>query len=396
MGDLKRVVLGIFLQITGLYFLLQKDVLKGIVIFYVLISTITLFFLVYIKNRGTVKNYEVNKRILESIIQINDCILKVENKEQLYQLVLQKAVEIIPDAQMGSILILKENNILEFAGTVGFSFDKVTDIKIKLEDTFLYRKSNGNIQKPCIIDDVKLFNEDVIVKDLKEKIQDTDFFITQSTISAPIIINGVLYGMINVDNPKKGAFTEKDLLLMEYFASQIGTIIQRHQLLERMKYLSNYDSLTNIYNRSYFEQKLSEAYSVVERENENFTLVLFDLNDLKIINDNYGHDMGDKLIVTFASAIKNIIDDQTIFARYGGDEFIALFVNKDRWEVNKIIKEIEEVLSLIKLDYLNEKIPLSFSYGISTYPNDSKDIKRLITIADTRMYKDKGKKKSKG
>jgi diguanylate cyclase (GGDEF)-like protein len=395
-GDLKRVVLGIFLQITGLYFLLQKDVLKGIVIFYVLISTITLFFLVYIKNRGTVKNYEVNKRILESIIQINDCILKVENKEQLYQLVLQKAVEIIPDAQMGSILILKENNILEFAGTVGFSFDKVTDIKIKLEDTFLYRKSNGNIQKPCIIDDVKLFNEDVIVKDLKEKIQDTDFFITQSTISAPIIINGVLYGMINVDNPKKGAFTEKDLLLMEYFASQIGTIIQRHQLLERMKYLSNYDSLTNIYNRSYFEQKLSEAYSVVERENENFTLVLFDLNDLKIINDNYGHDMGDKLIVTFASAIKNIIDDQTIFARYGGDEFIALFVNKDRWEVNKIIKEIEEVLSLIKLDYLNEKIPLSFSYGISTYPNDSKDIKRLITIADTRMYKDKGKKKSKG
>ncbi|SHJ72401.1 diguanylate cyclase (GGDEF) domain-containing protein [Anaerobranca californiensis DSM 14826] len=393
---MKRVVLGIFLQITGLYFLLQKDVLKGIVIFYVLISTITLFFLVYIKNRGTVKNYEVNKRILESIIQINDCILKVENKEQLYQLVLQKAVEIIPDAQMGSILILKENNILEFAGTVGFSFDKVTDIKIKLEDTFLYRKSNGNIQKPCIIDDVKLFNEDVIVKDLKEKIQDTDFFITQSTISAPIIINGVLYGMINVDNPKKGAFTEKDLLLMEYFASQIGTIIQRHQLLERMKYLSNYDSLTNIYNRSYFEQKLSEAYSVVERENENFTLVLFDLNDLKIINDNYGHDMGDKLIVTFASAIKNIIDDQTIFARYGGDEFIALFVNKDRWEVNKIIKEIEEVLSLIKLDYLNEKIPLSFSYGISTYPNDSKDIKRLITIADTRMYKDKGKKKSKG
>lgn len=340
------------------------------------------------------EKYEGDRRILESIIQINDSILKVQNKEQLYQLILQKAVEIIPDAQMGSILILKENGFLEFEGTVGFSFNKNIDIKIKLEDTFLYRKSKGNIQKPCIIDDVELFNEDIIARDLKAKAQDTDFFITQSTVSAPIIINGVLYGMINVDNRKKGAFTEKDLLLMEYFASQIGTVIQRHQLLEKMKYLSQYDSLTNIYNRSYFEQRLTELYNKVEREKGNFSIVLFDLNNLKIINDTYGHDIGDRLITTFACEMKKSLDtSNTLFARYGGDEFIALFLNPKVEEIINILNKVSDKLAKEGMEIISQKIPVTFSYGISTYPSDAKDIKSLITVADTRMYKDKEKKK---
>lgn len=243
-------IIGLSIQLLFLFFIKSFSPNLIIIIVFYLISTVILLYINIAEFEKKSKKQEDFRKTLESIVTINNSILQIENIEELYQQILKGAVGIVNDAKMGSLLIMRDDNYMEFKATEGFSFINDIDLKIRLEDTFLYRKTKGQLRDACIIKDVDEFNKDVIGEEVLGKVIGTDFFITKSSISAPIIIDGVLYGMINVDSPKKNAFKDRDLLLMEYFASQVGTVIQRHQLLEEMKCLSQYDSLTNVYNRS--------------------------------------------------------------------------------------------------------------------------------------------------
>ena len=346
------------------------------------------------KNKKIHRGHEDNKKILMSILEINDSILKIQKTEELFKLILNKVVELIDDAQMGSLLILNEDNCLEFKATVGFEFDSLTNVQLKLENTFLYRKNNGKITKACRIEDVMVFNENVIDAKTLEQVNNTDFFITQSALSAPIIIDGVLYGMINVDNKRKNAFKEDDLILMDYFASQIGAVIQRHQLLEKMIYLSQFDSLTNVFNRSHFDELFKTTLKEhFKNNNKIFTLALFDMDNLKITNDTYGHDVGDRLIKTFAEKLKTL-GGGDIIARYGGDEFVAIYLGKSLEQTENMLKLLISTLEEEVISLNNDKIKLEFSYGLAQYPSDGVNQKSLVTVADLRMYSNKKEKKS--
>lgn len=385
--------IGLFIQLLVIFLIMHFIPNLLLIIGFSFISTVVMLYINTAEFDKKSKKQESNRKILDGIININDSILKIDNIDELYQQILVKAVEIVDNAKMGSVLILGEDNTLEFKATVGFSFDKKIQVKIPLQSTFLYRSSKGQITKSCIINDVDQFNKKVIDRDILDKVEGTDFFVTQSTISAPIIINDQLFGMINVDNTKKNAFKDNDLLLMEYFASKVGTVIQKHQLLEEMKYLSQYDSLTKVYSRSYFKQLINSRFEEIQVEGGHFYIVLFDLNDLKQTNDTYGHQVGDELIIRFAAELKKRISQTDILARFGGDEFIAVLFNKDKSDVINKVRCVSKALEGEPILYKGKEIPIAFSYGISSYPDDEQVIKKLISVADTRMYQDKDRKK---
>lgn len=341
------------------------------------------------------RHQENSKKILESIIELNDTLLKVEKTEELFQLIMESAVGIIENAQMGSLMILdQKTQKLEYKAAVGFEMSTLKQINLKLEDTFLWRSNNGNITNACIVNDVEVFNQVVIDKKTFNKMKDTDFHSTMSAISAPIIINEVLYGMINVDNTSLEVFNESDLLLLEFFASQVGAVIQRHQLLEKMLFLSQYDSLTNVYNRSYFEEVFLKTCKKLTPERDHFSLVLFDLDNLKTTNDTYGHYVGDLLLKEFADRLERTCSPD-LFARYGGDEFIAVFFNEDEGTVGPKLQDIIKSFANSPLKFKEHHLPVKFSYGISSYPKNSTDLKKLISKADKRMYVSKNNRKSK-
>lgn len=351
--------------------------------FTVLIITINLFISKYLSKRN--KNYEMNKKILESIIEISDSILTVKKIEELFQLILKRVVQIIDDAEMGSLMILKDNH-LEFKAVVGFDYEKIKSIKLNLEDTFLYRMGKGKIQHACIIRGIEKFNKEVFDEKLYQSFNESNFFITKSAVSAPILINGVLYGMINVDSTRKDAFVEADLLLMEYFASQVGTVIRNHQLVDKLMYLSQYDKLTGVYNRSYFEELLNHRLAAIQKECGTFTIAIFDLNNLKVANDTYGHQIGDVLIKNFADTLKRHMDEGDLFARYGGDEFIAVYFNQSKAQVNEKINQLIKGFRKEPLRIGKETLHIEFSFGTALYPQDSRDIDKIISIADNTMY----------
>ena len=173
---------------------------------------------------------------------------------------------------------------------------------------------------------------------------------------------------------------------MCYLKNQIELGIAKYALYEETVYLSRYDKLTNIYNRRYFEELFNIVFVSSKIYDKSFFVVIFDIDGLKPINDTYGHLAGDELLKTFARGLNSKINDSDIFARFGGDEFVAIFLEED---LQNVIKKLEGILKEFANNpilFEENTIICSFSYGISGFPKNGTDYNDLIRIADKNMY----------
>ncbi len=169
------------------------------------------------------------------------------------------------------------------------------------------------------------------------------------------------------------------------YKSDIKTI----QLMDKILYLSRHDDLTNIYNRRHFEELFLNSIQEALSSGKSFSLVYFDIDNLKITNDKHGHHAGDQVILNFSNVIKDNIRETDLFARYGGDEFIVVFFNIEKHLISERIQNIEKQLERNPIYNNGERFYVKFSYGISNFPDDADEFRELIKIADERMYLDK-------
>ena len=151
--------------------------------------------------------------------------------------------------------------------------------------------------------------------------------------------------------------------------------------------ISYKDYLTDLGNRRAFELELNRLIeSVQKKEIDSFSLLLIDLNSFKKINDTYGHDVGDEVIIEVGKRLKKVIHpDRGFIARQGGDEFIVLIPNEKIKNIEVLKSEIQNELPG-NFYTSNHNLMIAFSMGIAHYPFDSKIKKELIKKADTAMY----------
>ncbi|CAH2213417.1 sensor domain-containing diguanylate cyclase [Tepidibacter aestuarii] len=339
------------------------------------------------------KNAEkrINKlsKIKDAILEISYSITETSDITELFNLILEKVIESIQNAHIGSILILDEDENLKIATHKGYKQKNAENFSLRLKDSFIWHKTLGKIDKTVIINDF----DKMVTSKCPNILENEECFKVKSSISSPIIIDGQLYGLIGIDSKYNYAFDEIDIELMEYMRNQIATAISTHKLYEETIYLSRYDKLTNVYNRRYFEKILDRYINNSIMNNEEFLLVLFDLNGLKFINDTYGHLAGDEIIRTFTSILKKRMNASDILARIGGDEFVGVFFETD---LQHLIEKFEDIIDYFKrhcIIFEENDIVCSFSYGIAKFPYDGDKYNKLIKTADERMYKYKQKSK---
>jgi diguanylate cyclase (GGDEF)-like protein/PAS domain S-box-containing protein len=165
------------------------------------------------------------------------------------------------------------------------------------------------------------------------------------------------------------------------------------ELSQHLDKLANYDKLTNIPNRRLFFDKLKLTIKNYESSGNKFALIFIDLDGFKPINDSYGHDIGDLILINVAKKLLSSIRKQDIVARIGGDEFVIILHDlQEDFELDNIVQRINERFTE-SIIIGNLICPLGISLGISKCPEDGITIDELMKIADERMYKDKSLKK---
>ena len=176
----------------------------------------------------------------------------------------------------------------------------------------------------------------------------------------------------------------KELKQLEYsFNKQNKEIINSYNELE---IISNTDALTGVFNRKKFIEYSSIFISEAKRYNTIFSVLVIDLNKFKYINDNYGHDIGDEVLILFTKIVSNIIRQSDYFFRTGGDEFILLLPNTTINESKNIIEKIKKALDLEAYKKDEVHFYISASFGVSEFNIDGDNINTLVKVADERMY----------
>lgn len=159
-------------------------------------------------------------------------------------------------------------------------------------------------------------------------------------------------------------------------------ISEHKQNEEQLLYLSNHDHLTGLHNRRYYERKLKCLDS---KENLPLSVIMFDVNGLKLVNDSFGHDLGDVLIKKTADTIKKVCRKNDLVARIGGDEFVLVLPKTSLHESEKIANHIKKITS----KEIVSNIALSISYGCDTKEMSSQLISAVCANAENIMYKHK-------
>jgi len=225
-----------------------------------------------------------------------------------------------------------------------------------------------------------------------------------------------LGGIAGINKIGGGEFTRRDLNLLQMFASIVSIAIENamavsnmekarkinddyrmrleilnKQLLESSKeleYLSLYDTVTGLPNRSLFHDRLSRNISHAILSNECIGLLLIDLNRFKEVNEALGHERGDLLLKKIARRLERNIKSNETLARLGGDEFVVIFPDSDEAKSTQRAEDLK-ILFDEPFNIVNTKITVSGSFGVAVFPMQGDDASSLLSHADSAMYEAK-------
>ncbi|MBM3708399.1 MAG: diguanylate cyclase, partial [Actinobacteria bacterium] len=167
-----------------------------------------------------------------------------------------------------------------------------------------------------------------------------------------------------------------------YYEGIIRDVTAQKEFEEKVKYISFHDSLTDLYNRAYFDEELKRLKNTRQLP---LTVVMGDVNGLKTINDTYGHAKGDLMLKKIAVILKECFRSEDVIARIGGDEFCIILRDTTKENAEKIIERVNEKC----VSRSTKTMPLSIAFGIKTKDTIDMKLKEVINEAEIRMYETK-------
>lgn len=356
----------------------QEHILVGLLLVVVIV-------ILLIHHKISEKKYKEIVRLRDAAIDISNHMMDMETSDEGFQYILEKCIELIPDATLGSILMIDEEGYLTAQAHLGFSESHIGNFKILFKESFIYHKTGGVLESVIIVNNLKalLGSADTIETNKKG-------MYIQSQLTAPLKDGERLIGIVCIDSLRNNVFSENDRIFLEYMMNHINGITRQQYLRERVVYHSRHDCLTKLYNRSYFDEVIGLQMDDLK---EPFILCEIDLDDLKVANDIHGHLVGDKLIMSFSSAVNEILKDNEFAGRYGGDEFMICLFESSIEAAEARIEELVEKLFSHKIISNNIELFPNFSYGLVKFPKEGILLDVLLSKSDRRMYEQKKEKK---
>ncbi len=240
-----------------------------------------------------------------------------------------------------------------------------------------------------------LFNRDL--DKLRCLMPEGRFYDFRSIAIAPITLDGEIVGSFNQADQSPRRFTPGiDTSLLEQLGVVVSISLSNVAAHEELRALAFKDPLTGILNRRAMERTLRREMSRSERYDMNLSVVFVDLDDFKQVNDHYGHDRGDDLLVYVASNLMEMSRDSDIIARFAGDEFVMILPGVDGDEAAAFMNRVYQFFEEHPMEIKGDSIPVRFSYGVSSLREIAADVNdpaEFLKLADTALYQAKKNKK---
>lgn len=179
------------------------------------------------------------------------------------------------------------------------------------------------------------------------------------------------------------------VLLYGITASILGAFAEAHQAVQsRLRDLASLDPLTKVSNVARFYDEMG----LMEAQNETFAVLLVDVDDLKVLNDRFGHQVGSAAIRTVANSLRQVVRASDCVARFGGDEFVMILKGADRAGAQIVVNRLRSVLAEQELQGAPEAA-VTVSVGVAMFGEDGTNSEELLAHADEAMYEDKRERK---
>jgi diguanylate cyclase (GGDEF)-like protein len=206
-----------------------------------------------------------------------------------------------------------------------------------------------------------------------------------SELAMPLLAGGHCVGVLDVESPEVTAFTRSDVRLLMPFASGLALLIDNQQKTKQLHEQATRDGLTGVFNRRMIDEMLPAELKRAARYGRDMSLVMLDLDEFKSVNDNLGHQEGDRMLRVFAACIRKLVRSSDLVFRYGGDEFLLLLPETTREQAELFLKRLTDFACPELITTMGR---VTFSAGIAGYVSDSSS-EDLVKLADDRLYQSK-------
>ncbi len=191
------------------------------------------------------------------------------------------------------------------------------------------------------------------------------------------------------DSKQKIEHFKKEETVLRYYLENSKPVIESKLLMQQLEEKSLRDGLTGLYNRKFLEEMIDKINRQGSRHITRYAVLMLDIDSFKMVNDTYGHDVGDTFIKLLVETINHEIRSSDIAARYGGEEFVVLLHEATPEGALKVAEKIRELFSKIPVSVKGNKISSTVSIGVSFYPECSANLREAIKFADIALYKAK-------
>ena len=212
----------------------------------------------------------------------------------------------------------------------------------------------------------------------------------RSEIAVPLKVEGEIIGVLDVEATRPGAFGQEEERTLSVIAQQVAAVVHTVRLHQETRELATTDSLTGLHNRRHFIETLEDHVQRALRYDEQLALLLLDCDELKQINDRFGHHWGDRALREIAGLLESTLRESDVTARLGGDEFALLLLDADAELAFRVTERLRSEIARVRLTTDGgEEIELSTSIGVTVFPADGRDARELLRKADDALYEAK-------
>jgi len=276
--------------------------------------------------------------------------------------------------------------------------DSANIMLIEGDHVQMIRSMQGIIRQEYNVSDLPILSQiiqdaaPVVIPDVRERPDwqpESSTAWIKSYMGAPIIIQNEVIGVINLDSATPGFYSEWMVHRLRAFADHAAIAVNNARLYARVTELATIDTLTGLYNRRHFIDLTNHEISRARRYQTPLSVVMFDLDHYKRINDRYGHQTGDRVLVEIANLCRAHLRSVDIACRYGGDEVTIILPDTNLEQAILFAERLRGLISAIRIPAGEKTVRITASIGVATFEPEFSSLEDLLANADRALYRAK-------